>query len=282
MAPAWPGAAVRGNTRWLARAAGQRAVAIVSAVTVVVLLISGLALAAVGPPPGTPTATSFTGLPTVGAVFPAGTAAGHTCTASVVDSPHGNLVLTAAHCLAGAGTGVQFAPMYHDGQAPYGVWTVLRAYVPSAWRANQDPHHDYAFLVVAPKLQDGRLVQVQDVVGGNLLLHQPAQQRVVRVIGYPTDGDQPVSCRNRSYDESGFPAFDCHGYPEGTSGGPWLVRDGHGGTGVVGLIGGLHQGGCVEYTSYSPTFDDDTFATYWRAVTGAPADSLPVPGGDGC
>jgi hypothetical protein len=277
-------AAPRRAARGAVRAVARRAVALLGTVAAVVLLTGPPALGDAGPPPGTPTATTFEGLPTVGALFPLGTAAGHTCTASVVDSPGGNLLLTAAHCLAGPGTGVRFVPMYHDGQAPFGVWTVLRTYVHPSWLASQDPRHDYAFAVVAPKrLRHGRLVELQDAVGANRLLAHQAEYRMVRVVGYPiSPGEEPVSCRNRSYEEAGYPAFDCHGYVEGTSGGPWLVRAGYGAAGVVGLIGGLHQGGCLEYTSYSPPLDIDTVQTYLRAVAGAPADLLPEPGPDDC
>lgn len=44
----------------------------------------------------------------------------HFCTASVVDSPSGDVIATAAHCLSGNAKDLEFVPMYHDGQAPYG------------------------------------------------------------------------------------------------------------------------------------------------------------------
>lgn len=51
---------------------------------------------------------------------------------------------------------------------------------------------------------------------------------------------------------------------------------------VVGLIGGLHQGGCFEWNSFSSPFGLDTYATYLRAVLGRPADTVPGAGSDGC
>src|SRR5260370_12664091 len=55
---------------------------------------------AISPPPGTPSATLFNGVPTVGALFfTTNGGATHFCTATVVDSTHENLVLTPAHCL---------------------------------------------------------------------------------------------------------------------------------------------------------------------------------------
>ena len=67
----------------------------------------------------------FAGLPPVGALFASadytGSTAAHFCTATVIDSPAGDLVLTAAHCVAGASQGaytpgqITFAPGYDDG-----------------------------------------------------------------------------------------------------------------------------------------------------------------------
>ncbi len=70
-----------------------------------------------------------TGIPAVGALFTTtGTGLGkHFCTASVVDSPHRDLALTAAHCVTGmAPARVAFVPGYRDGKAPYGIWAVTR------------------------------------------------------------------------------------------------------------------------------------------------------------
>jgi hypothetical protein len=50
----------------------------------------------------------------------------------------------------------------------------------------------------------------------------------------------------------------------------------------VGLIGGLHQGGCFSFTSYSPPFGLAALLTYARASSGAQADTAPVAGSDGC
>ena len=53
----------------------------------------------------------------------------HYCSASVIHSPGHNLAITAAHCVYGTGSGIEFAPGYADGGTPYGVWSVHRAYV---------------------------------------------------------------------------------------------------------------------------------------------------------
>lgn len=200
----------------------------------------------------------------------------------MIRSPGRDLVLTAAHCLAGTGQGILFAPGYHDGRAPYGVWRVTAAYADPRWVSTQDPRHDYAFLRMAAQQRHSRQVRIGDVVAGYRLGPAPDPGDMVQVVAY-TFGilDKPITCTAPVYVSGGYPAFDCHGYVLGTSGAGWL-RHGHGRDTVVGLIGGLHQGGCVDYTSYSPRFDADTLALYRRAVRGQAADTLPLPGSDGC
>ena len=71
-----------------------------------------------------PQAHSFSGLRSVGPLFPSGSSI-HTCTASVIASRTGDLVITAAHCLSGTGAGWRFAPGYDNGAEPYGSWKVV-------------------------------------------------------------------------------------------------------------------------------------------------------------
>src|SRR5689334_12514243 len=61
----------------------------------------------------------------------------HVCTASVVRSPHKDLVVTAAHCLDDSDDLV-FEPGYRDGRAPYGKWKVDKRYLPEGWSKGQD------------------------------------------------------------------------------------------------------------------------------------------------
>ena len=60
---------------------------------------------------------AFAGTPAVGALFTtsAGKLGQHFCTASVVDSPAGDLVITAAHCVTGTSGTVDFVPGYNRG-----------------------------------------------------------------------------------------------------------------------------------------------------------------------
>ncbi len=215
----------------------------------------------------------------VGPLFGTAVSPSHFCTASVVNSPRGNLLLTAAHCVTGTGAGLSFAPGYRRGTAPFGRWQVTAAYIDAGWRSGQDPHRDYAFLVVAPHVVDGASRSIQSVVGGAELTPSPATGTALQVDGYVAGtNDEQLGCATTAYRSSdGYPAFDCGGFANGTSGSPWLH-----GSSVVGLIGGLHQGGCSPDTSYSPPFDLAMAGVYVRAKSGGPGDVAPVPGSDGC
>lgn len=227
------------------------------------------------------TAQTVTSIPTVGPLFfPSVLGLGpllrlpHYCSASVVHSPGHDLVLTAAHCVYGRGLGIEFAPGYHDGVSPYGVWAVRHAYLDPAWLHGQDPQHDYAVLVLAPVAGHN----VEDRTGAAVLGTAPAAGTAVTVDGYVAgSGGRPITCTAPVYYTEGFPSFDCGGYAGGVSGGPWLA-----GGQVVGVIGGLHQGGCSPATSYSSAFGPATAALLARAAANAPADTAPIPGSDGC
>jgi hypothetical protein len=99
------------------------------------------------------------------------------------------------------------------------------------------------------------------------------------MIGYPAGlGGKPVICLNQSSVRHGYPSMHCGGYVNGTSGGPWLAdyssQTGHGD--LYGVIGGQHQGGCVNWISYSSSFGPGTMAVYERAATGGPPDVVPA------
>lgn len=199
-------------------------------------------------PPRTPTAHSIHGVSTVGPVFRSGLTIPHACTGSVVDALSRNLVLTAAHCLSGTAAGWLFVPGYEAGHTPYGVWTVTHAYVDPAWIAHQDPQHDYALLQVADQSRDGRRRHLEDVTGGNVLGIAPWPGRPITDIAYNAGiNDAPIRCAAPTYGTAGYPSINCHGFVGGSSGSPWLVpMPGTARHFVVGVIGGLHQGGLLR------------------------------------
>ena len=224
-----------------------------------------------------PRSTAFDGTPRVGALFGGlgNSLDGDFCTASVVDSPGHDLLLTAAHCVVAPGSGsarsdLVFVPGFVSGRAPYGRWTVRKAVVDNRWAAHGDPDYDVAFLTTAPAGHQGR---VQDVVGAEHLGFgpQPARPTAVAVaVGYPWHSGRPVHCRNRLQPHgAGQLEFDCPGLPMGTSGSPLLTGVDPTGSGpgtVVGVIGGYQAGGVTENVSYSPCFGPGIAAVYRAAL----------------
>jgi V8-like Glu-specific endopeptidase len=202
----------------------------------------------------------------------------------VIASPTHDLVITAAHCISGTAAGWSFAPDYDQGRTPFGVWTVTAAFVDRAWARSQDAQHDFALLRLARKTQHGHSIGVQDMVGGNVLAPAPrTSQRILDVAYNAGVDDQPIACRPRAYYTDGYPSFNCHGYVGGSSGSPWLTHAWWTPHLVVrGVIGGLHQGGCFEYTSYSSRFTLAIYRLVYRAVVNHRGDIVPVAGSDGC
>lgn len=133
-------------------------------------------------------AATGTPIPTVGPLFfPSVVGIGptlrfpHYCSASVVDSPGADLVLTAAHCVYGTGLGIEFAPGYHDGVSPFGVWAVRRVYLDPAWLHGHDPQLDFAVLQLARHHGVG----VEHATGSAPALGRaPASGSSVTVAGY--------------------------------------------------------------------------------------------------
>src|SRR5215831_10507079 len=173
MRPRWPGnrgggrhargaRTLAGHTIWVVSAA----MAITCGIVVMtptggaVRLATRMADAAGTPPRQTPD---------VGALFTVsgGQLGRHFCTASVVDSPPGDLAITAAHCVSRMAPGqIAFVPGYRSGVAPYGVWLTSEVLSDSAWQASKDPDHDVAFLVVH---RTGSGDRIQDLTGGEQL-----------------------------------------------------------------------------------------------------------------
>lgn len=140
-----------------------------------------------------PTARPFDGVHAVGALFR--DVAGklrHFCTAAVVRSRRGDLLITAAHCLDGKVSpggdvaSVRFAPGFHGRAFPYGTLAVTFEYVDSNWHRYHDPDDNVAFLVVGRNIE--KSTGAERVATGQKMPQQ------VQVIGYPDSTDTPVTC----------------------------------------------------------------------------------------
>jgi V8-like Glu-specific endopeptidase len=244
------------------------------AVAVIAAIVAAVALS---PSVGTAASAQVTsvaaGQPsTVGALFTltaSGQLSTHFCTASVVDSPAGDLVMTAAHCVGGrTANQVAFVPDYANGQAPFGVWTVSQVIADQAWQSSANPDDDFAFLTVH---QQGSTGSVEALTGGEVLGMGESAGQAVTVAGYPDGQDAPISCQNTVLDFSSTQfQFDCDGYTNGTSGSPLLVKAGPSGVEtVIGVIGGYQQGGDTPSVSYAAKLSTQMNALYQTALTAA-------------
>ncbi|WP_189836703.1 trypsin-like serine peptidase [Streptomyces umbrinus] len=189
----------------------------------------------------------------------------HYCTASVVHSEGRDLIVTAAHCLTGSGSGgIEFVPGYRDGRAPYGAWAVARIYVGDGWKGREDEDSDVAFARVVSRGGE----EVEDLVGGNRLVAGAGLSPVgeaVTVVGYPRARETPVACTNISTAYGGSQQrIECPGYSGGTSGSPWIDARGR----VVGVLGGFQQGGATDDVSYSVVLGGEVAALYGEATSG--------------
>jgi V8-like Glu-specific endopeptidase len=216
------------------------------------------------------TGASFGGVAAVGALFTEanGKLGSHFCTASVVDSKAGDLAVTAAHCVYAKTAAIVFVPGYANGKSPYGVWPVTKVYTDSAWNSGQDPDHDVAFLRLSDA-SDG--TPIENLTGAETLATGATAGQSVQVIGYPDGAPEPVWC---TAPLKGFSAtqfeFDCSGYTNGTSGGPFLAGvDAATGQGsVIGVIGGYQLGGDTPQVSYAAAFGPAVSQLYATAEAG--------------
>ena len=188
------------------------------------------------------------------------------CTAAVVRSRAGNLLVTAAHCLGRVPVSVMaFVPGYRgrSGHFRYGLWRVTRQTFPAHWFPNGNVNRDFAFLTVRGN--------VQAKVGAETLGTSSPAPASVQVIGYTLDG-HPVTCSEppttiavRGHRQL---KFTCGGYVASASGAPFLVnvnaKTGNGT--IIGVIGGYQQGGDTPSISYSSQFGATIKALY-NAVT---------------
>jgi V8-like Glu-specific endopeptidase len=234
------------------------------------------------PSPGsTPSPRQDAHAPRVGALFDSDSSGNHYCTASVVSSPAGNVLVTAAHCINSGDGGanksnIVFVPDYSDGQEPDGIWTPERYVLDPKWVNGADPDLDVAFIVVKPL--NGK--NIQDVLGANQIAFNTGYEHFVRVTGYPSTASAPIACANWTSEQSQTQLkFACEDYTGGTSGSPWITRfDPLTRTGtIIGVIGGYQQGGDTPEISYSPYFNDDIKNLYEQAISGLPSAPAVAP-----
>jgi trypsin-like peptidase len=212
--------------------------------------------------------------PKIGALFPGG-GPQHACSGAVLDSSGGDLILTAAHCVA-EDVDTTFVPGFNNEAAPENSWHIDAVYLDPRWLHNQEPLADFAIARVSR--ESGGTIEAQ--AGGGLTLgSSPKAGTVVTVTGYPMgDGGGPIGCRAPTGPAThDFPSLPCEGMVDGLSGAPWIT-----GSTITGLIGGLDGGGCQDESSYSPPFDDAISRLLARAEAAGPGDEAPSVFDDSC
>jgi hypothetical protein len=174
------------------------------------------------------------------------------CTASIVDSPRGNLILTAAHCLGRTlAPTLMFAPYYGGRRAPLGEWHVTGQVFPPGWRPYGNENEDFAFLIVSG--------DVQARAGAERLGFSWPVPAQVLVEAYSFTGALTICSRRPGTITAAGQvqlSFACPGFAGASSGGPFLTgihsRSGLGT--IVGIIGGYQRGGRSPALSYSSPF----------------------------
>lgn len=191
------------------------------------------------------------------------------CSATAVNTPSRQLVLTAGHCLNSGPQGpfgrgiwshyLEFVPAYSNGTAPFGAFVAHRR---SVFALRQfvkfgNPNFDVGAVVVGPNAEG---VNVADAVGGGAaILADQSRRQEFQTFGYPGNSRTMQGCASPyvgddtlTYRIPGPPtmAIRCHWAP-GASGGGWLVAEG---TAINGL------------TSYGKRTDKvHTFSPYFSS-----------------
>jgi hypothetical protein len=210
------------------------------------LYITVIAPAAFTPGGGRPSSAAIGGL----FARPLGLTIPHPfCTASVISSPRGNLLLTAAHCLGKVPVSqMVFIPYFHNGSEPFGEYPVTSQSFPAGWFPGGDISRDYAFLTVRG--------DVQKRAGAEKLAASTPLPRDVTVEGYDQSGATTVCATHpQAVTRAGHPQlrFACPGFSDASSGAPFLAGlNPKSGTGtIIAVLGGYQEGGSTSAVSYA-------------------------------
>jgi hypothetical protein len=159
----------------------------------------------------------------------------------VIDSPAGDVVLTAGHCVIDPGTGavaesVIFDPGYRETVKPYGEFAASSFVTTPEWSstaATSDPDEagDLAFLVLAPNAKTGQSVEA--TVGALRVAFEQPREQTYTQWGYPGespyDGEvlyshtTPYAGVDLSFPAAERPIKIASDFTGGASGGPWTI-----------------------------------------------------------
>ncbi len=217
------------------------------------------------------------------------------CSGSVVDSPAGNVVLTAGHCVIAPGTGthatnIVFLPGYRDAIHTFGDWPATTFATTSQWETTAgtgDPNDadeagDMAMLTLANRPGDGSTIQ--SVVGAVGIGFNQSRLQTYTEYGYPAafpyDGTRLYELTAPWAVDDPFFSPATMGissdFTGGSSGGPWLV-----GSPPVALsvTDYRYTSGPLSGYMFGPYFGNTAQQLYSTATAGSvsPASSVVVP-----
>jgi V8-like Glu-specific endopeptidase len=168
----------------------------------------------------------------------------YSCSGSVVDSPYGDVVLTAGHCVIDPESGavarrVVFIPGYREEADPYGVWTATAYATTETWKktaGTESPNEggDLAFLVLRKNSSEK---SVEETVGSLNIAFDQARPQTYTQYGYPAESpyDGEILYKHTAaYGGTDLrePLFSpqpikiASDFTAGSSGGPWTVGSG--------------------------------------------------------
>lgn len=160
------------------------------------------------------------------------------CSGSVIESPRGDVVLTAGHCVIDPETGtaarsVIFVPGYRETKEPYGAWAATSWVTTPEWASTaggSDPDEggDLALLVTA---DNSAGASVQETVGALGIGFEQAREQTYTQWGYPGEAPYngeilyshttPYAGSDPFY--SPAPLKIASDFTAGASGGPWTI-----------------------------------------------------------
>jgi hypothetical protein len=166
------------------------------------------------------------------------------CSATAINSPTRQLVLTAAHCVNSGpleesrrtiwSRFMQFVPAYRNGVAPFGVFVARRGkiFAPKPWIKTGNPDFDIGAFLTFPNAAGQN---VADAVGGGVTIAiDRSRNETFQTFGYPATVRTLQQCESPyvgddslTYPLPGPPtiAIRCRWTP-GASGGGWLIDGG--------------------------------------------------------
>lgn len=152
----------------------------------------------------------------------------YACSASALNSPSKQLVVTAGHCIheGRGGTWMQnwvFVPRYRSGARPFGTFSAKYFRTFNTWISNSDYSRDVGMVTTWP-LNGNKLV---NVVGGHGLAWNQSRTVGVTILAYPSNfssGEIQQACQGTTSDGGGGTIKLTCNFGGGSSGGGWLMN----------------------------------------------------------